>query len=166
MSKHMFLTVYKSLIRSIIDYGSTVYYPSTKKNIQLIENIQRRATRIVPELKGLSYPERLRELNLPTLLYRRRRFDMIQIFKLVHGLEDINSSSFFEFNDNPTRGHIYQIYKPAVNKTLRKNCFPIRCIDDWNQLDEDTVTCDSVLSFKTRLDKKWRDRRFTIDEIY
>ena len=67
MNKYMFLTIHKSLIRSIIDYGITVRYPSSKKNIQLIENKQRRATKVVPELKGLSYQDRLRSLNLTTL---------------------------------------------------------------------------------------------------
>ena len=44
---------------------TTIWYPVTKKNKQAIENLQRRATKIVPEIKDLSYEERLRELNLP-----------------------------------------------------------------------------------------------------
>ena len=50
MDKKLFLQLYKTLIRSIADYGIVVWYPSTRKNIQLIENIQKRATKIVPEL--------------------------------------------------------------------------------------------------------------------
>ena len=78
LDKESFLILYKSLIRSILDYGGSVYYPSTKKNIQLIENIQRRATRILPKLRGLTYGERLESHKLPTLLYRRIRYDLIQ----------------------------------------------------------------------------------------
>ena len=70
--------VYKSLIRSVLDYGSLEWNPSTKKYRQLLENAQRRATKLAPELKVLSYQERLRELNLPTLYYRRNIFDLIQ----------------------------------------------------------------------------------------
>ena len=55
LDKDSFLILYKSKIRSILDYNDSVYYPYTKKNIQLIENVQPRATRILPELKGLSY---------------------------------------------------------------------------------------------------------------
>ena len=66
MDNELFLTVYKSLIRSVLDYGSPVWNPSTKKYRQLLENVQRRATKIVPELKELSYQERLKALNLPT----------------------------------------------------------------------------------------------------
>ena len=71
--KDSFLILYKSLVGSILDYGGSVYYPSTKKNIQLIENIQRRATRIVPELRGLTYSERLKSLKLPMLLYSSKK---------------------------------------------------------------------------------------------
>ena len=66
-----------------------MYYPYTKKNIQLIENVQRRATRILPELKGLFYGDRLESSKLHTLHYRRKRYDLIQLFKIVHGYEDI-----------------------------------------------------------------------------
>lgn len=163
MNRFMLLVLYKSLIRPIIDYGITVYFPTSKKNSKLIENIQRRATKIIPDLKDLPYNERLHQLNLPSLLYRRERFDMIQIFKLIHGDEDIDPEKFFTFNDNITRGHIFQIFKPAVNKTLRKNTFPIRCINLWNQLPEEIVTSDSVLSFKTKLDKAWSHKRFLYD---
>ena len=89
LDKEFFLILYKSLIRSILDYGGSVYYLSTKKNIQLIENIQRRATRILPELRGLTYSERLESLKLPTLLYRRKRHDLIQSYKIVYCYEDV-----------------------------------------------------------------------------
>ena len=60
-----------SLVRSIIDYGGSVYFPTTKKNIQLVENIQKRATKILPELKDLPYRERLEVVRLAKYnLYR------------------------------------------------------------------------------------------------
>ena len=51
LDKESFLTLYKSFVRSIIDYGGVVHFPKTKKNIQLLENIQKRATKIIPEFK-------------------------------------------------------------------------------------------------------------------
>ena len=84
-----------------------MYYPYTKKNIQLIENVQRRATRILLELKGVSYGELLESMKLPTMHYRRNRYDLIQLFKIVHGYEDIKSDKFYEFNDNaPLTSHL------------------------------------------------------------
>ena len=107
MDKKLFLQLFKTLIRSIVDYDIVVWYPSTRKNIQLIENIQKKATKIVPELKDLPYEQRLRMLNLPTLLYRRQRFDLIQIFKIINGFDNIDTDKFFTFNDNNTHGHLF-----------------------------------------------------------
>ena len=80
------VTLYKSLVRSKLDYGNIVFYPTTctKKYVQVLENAQRRATRLILELRGLTYQEHLIELNLPTLHYRRKRFDIIQVFKIIH----------------------------------------------------------------------------------
>ena len=113
-----------------------------------------------------SYQDRLRSLNLTTLLYRRQRYDLIQIFKIVNGLEDIDSERFFTFNDNLTRGHLFKISKPSINKSLRLNMFPVRSIDNWNNLSEDIVLSDSVASFKTKLDKYWSHKRFIMEGIY
>ena len=55
-------------------------------DIQTLEKVQRRATKLVPELRDLDYTNRLVALNLPSLLYRRRRMDMITVFRIVHGL--------------------------------------------------------------------------------
>ena len=89
MDKNLFLTLYKALVRSTLDYGNIIFHPSTKKNKQMLENVQRRATRLVPELRDLSYIERLAELQLSTLEYRRKRFDLIQVFKIVHGFDKV-----------------------------------------------------------------------------
>ena len=166
IDKNSFLTVYKSLIRSVLDYGGGVYYPYTKKNIQLIENVQRRSTRIVPELKGLSYSERLQSLKLPTMYYRRKRYDLIQLYKIVHGYEDIKPEKFFEFNDNCTRGHIFRIIKPRSQKNLRLNSFPVRFINKWNMLSEEIVCSDTVMKFKMRLDKELEPDRYNLADIY
>ena len=75
-----------------------MYHPVTKKNTQFIENIQRRATRIILELRGLSYEQRLIVLNLPTLLYRRQR----HIFRIIHNLDNEQSDKYFHLNGNIT----------------------------------------------------------------
>ena len=57
IDKDLFLILYKSLIWSHLDYGNLIFYPTTKKCNQVLENAQRRATRLVSELRGLSYRE-------------------------------------------------------------------------------------------------------------
>ena len=87
-------------------------YPTTKKYKQVLENAQRRATRLVLKLRGLSYRERLVELNLSTLDYRRKRFDIIQVFKIIHKIDDIDMNVFFLFDENTQlRGHNLKLKK-------------------------------------------------------
>ena len=167
MDKNLFLTLYKSLIRSQLDYGNLIYFPTTKKCKQLVENAQRRATRLVPELRGMTYEERLRELNLSTLDYRRKRFDIIQVYKIVHKIDNVDMNTFFKFADNSgTRGHNLKLYKPKAKKSIRLNSFGHRTISTWNNLPESIVNCTSVISFKTNLDKLWRDKRYDMSEVY
>ena len=69
LDKHNFNLLYKSLIRPHIEYGNTVWSPFQKAGINLIENVQRRATHFIPEINKLDYQERLEKSDLPTLAY-------------------------------------------------------------------------------------------------
>ena len=82
LDEETLLVLFKTLIRPILDYGNTIWFPTLKKDVRAIENVQRRLTRLLPELSHLSYEERLKTLSLTTLHYRRYRMDMIQFSKL------------------------------------------------------------------------------------
>ncbi len=66
----------------------SVWSPFKLKYIDTPENIQRRATRQLPGMRDLSYPDRLKRQKLPTLVFRRVRGDMIQCYKILHGICD------------------------------------------------------------------------------
>jgi len=68
---------------------SSVWSPYRKSDIEALEKVLKRATKIVPHLKHLKYSERLRECKLPTLHYRRIRGDMMETFKILTGKYDI-----------------------------------------------------------------------------
>ena len=165
LDKPTFLTLYKSLIRSHVDYENSIWFPVLKKDMRIIENTQRRATKLLPDLYNLSYEQRLEALNLPTLLYRRKRDDLILVFKILNGI-DISPEQFFQFSDTTTRGHSKKLYKQRSNKSIRQNFFAIRVIDDWKSLPEDIISTKTVLQFKTKLDIYWRDKIFDTSEIY
>ena len=78
------------MVRPHLEYASCVWCPHLKKDKDLIEQVQRRATRFVPETKGLSYNNRLIELQLPTLNFRRQRTDIIQTFKIIKRIDSVN----------------------------------------------------------------------------
>ena len=86
LDERTFLTLYKSLIRPLLEYGSTVWKPYYKKDSEALEKVQRRATKLVPRIKDLPYSSRLKVLQLPTLIYRRRRADMLQVYRIRVGL--------------------------------------------------------------------------------
>ena len=62
-----FNLLYKSLVRKHLEYGVTTWFPHKMKDIETIEKIQKRATKQVKQSRHLSYSERLKRLNLPTL---------------------------------------------------------------------------------------------------
>ena len=72
----------------------------------VMERVQRRFSRMIPELKALSYTERLSRLNLWSLEERRVRADLLEVYKIVHGLSAIPFEDLFELdNSGRTRGH-------------------------------------------------------------
>ena len=84
----MFKQLFTAIVRPHLEYANAVWNPFLQKHIISVENVQRRATKMVPGLRDLSYEARLRALKLPTLAYRRYRGDMIEMYKLSHGLYD------------------------------------------------------------------------------
>ena len=89
------MNLYPVLVRPLLEYCVQVWSPHKQGDIDLLERVQRRATKIVPALKHLPYEERLRRLKLTTLEERRVRGDMIETYKLLTGKEDIKPDRFF-----------------------------------------------------------------------
>ena len=81
--KDTFVNLYKTIVRSHLDYAISVWAPHSKKLIDDLERVQRRATKLVRHCKDLCYQDRLKYLQLPTLAYRRARGDMIEVYKIL-----------------------------------------------------------------------------------
>ena len=80
MNKEMFLNLCKSLVRPHLEYVVTVCAPLYKKDIIIIENVQRRSTKLVRSISHLPYSERSNSLGLPSLEYRRERADVVEVY--------------------------------------------------------------------------------------
>ena len=59
--------IFKGLVRPHLEYAAPVWNPHLEKQKEALENVQRRTTKLIPGLSQMSYPDRLKELNLPTL---------------------------------------------------------------------------------------------------
>ena len=88
MDRITFTKLYKSMVRSHLDYAVSVWSPHYMMCIEDIEKVQRRATKMIFECKYMSYSDRLMFLTLPTLAYRRVRADMIEVFKMLNSKYD------------------------------------------------------------------------------
>ena len=133
----------------------------TKKNIKLIEKVQRRATKLVPSIKSLDYQQRLFELNLSTLEDRRKRGDLIQFYKFYYKFNIIKwhtgyvKSNIFKQDGPPSglrRNSQYLTRPKTTNCTQRENFFLNRVIPHWNALPSEVVNSRTINQFKSRLD--------------
>ena len=89
--------LFKAMVHPHLEYAQSVWSPFRKKDIVTIENVQRRS------LEGLSYKEGVKKLDLPTLVYRRIRGDMIGVYKMLNGRYDRDAEMQLPVNDNNTR---------------------------------------------------------------
>ena len=128
-SGNMYINLYKSLVRPIIEYGNTIWGPHYILDQHSIEQIQRRANRILTGLYDTPYSDRLNILKLPTLQYRRLRGDMILLYRLLHNNIGIHFSDYFTRSFTSTRGHSYKIFKPHATTRVRSNFFATRSVN-------------------------------------
>ena len=152
-----FKILYKSIVRPILEYCSVIWNPIYKSDAQEIEKVQRRATKIVPSLCHLPYNERLKKINLTTLAYRRKRADVLQVYRIINNIDKIPFDLFFSYNRHETRGHRFKLDKPRANTKIRQNSFSNRVINVWNDLPDKVVAAPSINSFKNALEKEWKD---------
>ncbi|XP_075253300.1 uncharacterized protein LOC142345099 [Convolutriloba macropyga] len=108
-------------VRPHLEYASTVWIPHLVKITTMLENLQRRATRLLKNSESQSYEGRQRRLDLPSLSFRRPRDDMIEAFKIMHpavGYDSRASASLLQRSQHePTRGHFakFRIEKFCLN---------------------------------------------------
>ena len=125
---------------------------------KLLEGVQRRATKRVRGLEDKPYPERLKLLGLPTLEYRRMRQDIITVYKLLHGLEDIPADNLLlQDKETRTRGHSLKLKKEHTRVLKTRGFFRHRVVNLWNSLPQNIVEASSLNAFKTSLNTYWKN---------
>ena len=117
-------TLYKAFICPHLKYCIQAWSPYIQKDIKKLENVQRRATKLIPQLQVVPYKQQLMLLGLEKLQDRRIREDMIEVFKILSGIEFISSlPEFLSLSGGRTRGHNKKLYKQQCTTTKRLNFF-------------------------------------------
>uniref|UniRef100_A0A8C5M6F8 Reverse transcriptase domain-containing protein n=1 Tax=Leptobrachium leishanense TaxID=445787 RepID=A0A8C5M6F8_9ANUR len=152
--REVLMPLYRALVRPHLEYCVQYWRPYLQKDIDILERIQRRATKMVYGLKEKSYQERLNDLNMYSLEKRRDRGDMIETFKYVKGIHKVEEGSIFKRKQNSkTRGHSLRLEGQRFKSNIRKHYFTERVVDTWNSLPVEVVEAKTVIEFKQAWDR-------------
>ncbi|KAL7631154.1 UNVERIFIED_CONTAM: hypothetical protein RMT77_018543 [Armadillidium vulgare] len=157
-SKEVISKLYNSYVRPALEYCAQVWAPHLRKDIDMLEKVQRRATRMIAGFENKSYEERLKELGMFSVERRFLRGDMIQVYKIFASDNNTEIEKYFIVDcGRVTRGHDKKIKKKPCHLDLRKYSFSNRVVNFWNDLPQEIVDCDSLVKFKRGLDRYMDD---------
>ena len=155
-SKETMTTLYKSLIRSRLEYCSPLWHPSKMEDIVTLESVQRLFTSKISGLSDYSYHKRLKILNIQSLQRRRERFIIIQVWKVINNISpnDLN----FQIVTSERRG--IKVKVPPINtrasqrsRSLYDSSFGVVGPRLWNTLPRKISLIKNKTTFKTALSK-------------
>ena len=132
----------------------------------LLEKVQRRVVRMMCDVRGDTYEEKLKDCGLVLLVERRLRGDMIEVFKVMKGISRVKKEEWFEMVEEGQRntrqnaevegGAVERrqdvIRKERFKLDVRKNFFTVRVADVWNRLPTHVKNASNVNMFKSRID--------------
>ena len=149
---HLFLMkMFNAFVRPKLEYASQIWNPYQIKNIDKIEQVQRRFTKRIPITKKMSYQNRLLFLNLKSLEERRLILDLVFLYKLERGFINVNFENYFKYKNTFTRGHSKQLTGAFKKSNLARHAFSQRIINVWNSLPQVAVSAATVPAFKAEL---------------
>ena len=141
-------------MRPQLEYCVQFWSPYYRKDIEKLEREQRKVTKMIPRLRHKPYEERLKELNLFSLSKRRLRGDLIELFKIFHGFDNVNINNYLNINrTSTTRSNGYKITGKRFHSHEAKYFYFNRIVNIWNSLPAQIVDSNTVEAFKNRLDK-------------
>jgi len=150
--------IFTTFVRPTLEYAVQVWNPSKIGDVQALEKVQRRALRLVTDQGHMPYETKLQALGLPTLEARRRRGDLLEVFKILNGFSFLKVDEFFSHvqdrHELKTRSYTNDnLVMEKCTLNVRKNFFSCRVINDWNSLPKHVRESCTINEFKNNYDE-------------
>ena len=139
----IFKRLFIALVRPHLEYCGIISHPRLICDKKAYENVLRRSCKLIPGLKTLTYDQRLRELQIPSMQFRFIRGDLIEVYKWFN-VYKCQPKLFDSTNRTITRGHHFKLKKEYCRLDIRKDFFTMRDIDKWNSLPNSTVCAKTL----------------------
>ena len=170
-TKRTLVPLYKALVRPKMEFAAAAWNPWLEKDVETLEKVQRRMIRMLSNVRGQTYEERLKDVGLTSLKERRERGDVIEAFKTLNGFNNVEKSEWFEIPESDQRRHGTRsatsigidgqvedrtiLLRERPRTEMRNQSYRLRTARAWDLLPDNVRNAKSVNAFKNSYDS-WK----------